>query len=222
MYNNNQNQMYNIHGYYINLSKRDDRRTFFEKQRRKYRLLVNLNRFEAIENENGALGCSLSHYKLLESLYNGNNKQPYYLVCEDDFEIFNDKNYASFYKSFKSIQTEDWDVITLTPRGKTDKNFKKYNTRGFARIYDTQTTSGYIIKHNFIPQLMKHFKMSIDSLTNCGSVRENACDIVWKKIQTESKFIYYNKLFARQLPGYSNIENKMVDYSDRFLKQNYF
>lgn len=69
---------------------------------------------------------------------------------------------------------------------------------------------------------MKHFKVSIDNLTNCGSVQENACDIVWKKLQTESKFIYYNKLFARQLPGYSNIENKMVDYSDRFLKQNYF
>ena len=115
--------MYNINGYYQFIKEMIE--GLFSKSNDENIDFFNLNRFEAIENENGALGCSLSHYKLLESLYNGNNKRPYYLICEDDFEIFNDKNYASFYKSFESFQTEDWDVITLTPREeqiKTSRN----------------------------------------------------------------------------------------------------
>ena len=44
----------------------------------------------------------------------------------DDFFIFNKTHFNNFTKEFEKIKDDkDWDVITLTPRGKTQiKNFK--------------------------------------------------------------------------------------------------
>ncbi len=52
---------------YINLAKRTDRRESIEFQLKKVGVPPEkIIRFEAIENENGTLGCTLSHISVME------------------------------------------------------------------------------------------------------------------------------------------------------------
>jgi hypothetical protein len=56
-----------LSGYYINLEKRTDRKKHFESLKQKYAFLSNIQRFNAIANNNGAIGCSMSHVKCLNN-----------------------------------------------------------------------------------------------------------------------------------------------------------
>ena len=53
------------HAFYINLDHRTDRKEHVEKELNI--IGVNASRFEAIKMENGAIGCSMSHLKILQT-----------------------------------------------------------------------------------------------------------------------------------------------------------
>ena len=44
-------------------------------------------------------------------------------------------------------------------------------------------------------------------------------DQIWKPIQLKTNWIYFHEIFAGQLPGYSDIENRTVDYNEDFINQ---
>ena len=205
-------------GFYINLKKRTDRKEHFEKIKQKYSFFSNIQRFEAIENVDGPLGCCCSHIESLTLALELN--EPYVAIFEDDFTILNQDNFLNFIRDFDNIKNEPfWDVIVLTPRGTTILTPPILN---FKRINNTQTTTGYIIKINILPILINILKES-KQLQIQGIVKNiSAIDQYWKIMQTDFSFYYYKDIFAGQLVGWSNIEKRFVDYNDRYIKQNLF
>lgn len=202
-------------GFYINLNRRADRREHIETLIQTHPFFKNIERMEAICNERGDIGCSLSHIKCLTDLLQKN--KAYYLILEDDFCILNETNFKNFECEFDLIKdSAEWDVLTLTPRG--DTKIKNY-LFNFNRIINNQTTTGYIVKHRFIETLLTHFKKGLSKLMNGGKPGTNALDQCWKPLQKNSNFIYYNHIFAGQLPGHSDIEQTYVDYNRRFIEQ---
>lgn len=203
-------------GYYINLNHRTDRKQQIEGMKKKYNFFKDIERFPAFLHQRGDIGCAKSHLTVLHELSKRN--EPYYLILEDDFIILNENNFISFQKAFEEIKDDnDWDLITLTPRGKTEKkNFKN----DFHKIIDTQTATGYIVKHRFIHILFHHFKLGLWILMNNGEGIRGAIDQSWKPLQLKSNFLYYDKIFAGQRPGYSDIEKQVVNYNNRFINQN--
>ena len=73
------------HAFYINLDSRPDRKQHVERQLGI--IGINAQRFKAIKLQNGALGCSLSHLKLIETAKA--NNWPHILVVEDDILFTN-------------------------------------------------------------------------------------------------------------------------------------
>jgi len=204
-----------MYGFYINLEHRIDRREHVENMKEQIPFFKDIHRMEAVLNIRGDIGCSMSHIKCLTELKK--KKNDHYLIIEDDFFIFNIVNFNSFIKEFDKIKTDDdWDIITLTPRGDTkEKNYKN----NFHRIINNQTTTGYIIKHRFIDTLISVYKNGVINLLKNNSPGVFALDQCWKPLQLQSNFIYYSKIYGGQLPCYSDIENKVVDYNQRFLDQ---
>ena len=209
-------------GYYINLKHREDRKLHFEKIKSKFPFFKNVKRFDAIINPNGALGCSMSHHAVLSLLEEETRDMPEntnVIVCEDDFFIFNKDHFDDFLNSYENIKDDNWSVLTLTPRGDSDKNYKEYINQGFLRITDNQTMSGYIVKKNFIPILRKTLEKGIQGMKNGGHPLQNTCDQIWKTLQHEYVYIYYNKIYGGQVPSVSDLEGRFVNYNQRFLMQ---
>lgn len=207
------------HTYYINLSHRTDRKIKFEKQMSNFD--ISCTRIDAIFNASGSIGCGLSHIKALTNA--STNNSDYSIICEDDLFIFDNQRFIDFNASFEKIKTNNsWQVIVLTPRGTTIAGSDEMNLAGFKRIHENQTATGYIIKNSFIPILINNLKEAIIGLMNGLDPNIYAIDQYWKKLQDEHYFYYYNSIFAGQLPGYSDIERKPVNYNKRFVDQIHF
>jgi len=204
-----------MNGFYINLSHRIDRKTHIEELKNKHSFFKNIERFDAVLNRRGDIGCALSHINCLTQLLNQN--KDYYLIMEDDFFIMDDVGFQNFETNFELIKDNDeWDILTLTPRGNTI--IKNYLPE-FNKIENNQTTTCYIVKHNFIEMLLSYFKKGVLGLMNNEDPNINALDQCWKPLQNISNFIYYKNIFAGQLQGYSDIEKRLVNYNERFIQQ---
>ena len=204
-----------MEGFYINLIHRIDRKQHIETLIQTHPFFKNIERMDAICNERGDIGCSMSHIKCLTDLLQKN--KAYYLILEDDFFILNETNFNNFVDEFEHIKDADeCDVLTLTPRG--DTKTKNY-LLGFSRVENNQTATGYIVKHRFIETLLTYFKKGLSKLMNGGKPGRNALDQCWKPLQKISNFIYYQHIFAGQRPGHSDIEQTYVDYNRRFIEQ---
>ncbi len=204
-----------MEGFYINLKHRTDRKEHIEKLKEKYPILKNIQRYDAHLDNRYGVGCSISHIEALKLLLN--KDKPYYLILEDDFFILNEDNFNSFITDFEKIKdSTEWDVIVLTPRGTTAK---KNHLEKFHRIVEHQTATGYIIKDYLIKPLLLLLIEGNKHL--CLGHNPNLWfnDQCWKPLQYKSKFLYYEKIFAGQLPSYSDIEKQFVDYNQRFLDQ---
>jgi GR25 family glycosyltransferase involved in LPS biosynthesis len=207
-----------MEGVYINLDKRTDRREHFEKNIQKYAFFSNITRMSAIEHHDGSIGRGLSHIKALETL--STIQTPYVVVLEDDFMIFDETHLSAFFQDFEKIKHSDkWKVIPLTPRGITVIEKNEMTQNGFKRIRANETTTGYIIKKEMIPILLDNLRESVDLQFNQVNKNTSAIDQHWKTLQVKNHFYYYLNVFGGQLPGFSNIENRMIDYNERFKKQ---
>lgn len=210
-----------MEGLYINLDKRTDRREHFEKNIiQKYPFFSNITRMSAIEHQNGNIGRIYSHIKALETL--SSIQTPYVAILEDDFMIFNEEeeHLHNFFQDFEKIKHSDkWKVIPLTPRGITVIEKNEMTQNGFKRIRANETTTGYIIKKEMIPILLDTLRDSVYLQLNNTDISTSSMDQYWKPLQVKYHFYYYLKIFGGQLPGWSNIENRMIDYNDRFRKQ---
>lgn len=205
-------------GFYINLDSRTDRKDHIENFIKILPFFENIERFTAIKNSRGDIGCSMSHIRCLSTLLE--NDEEYYMIIEDDFCILEQSYFDSFVKDFNNIKdSHNWDIITLTPRGITRE--KDY-LNNFNRIEENQTTTGYIIKHTFIKTLLEVYKEGVLQLMNNNDPNKYSLDQCWKPLQKNSNFIYYKNIFGGQLPGYSDIEKRNVNYNQRFVTQNHY
>ena len=205
-------------GYYINLEKRTDRDEHIKTRILNRPFFQNIERFNAIQHQKGAVGCTLSHIECLKKLLE--KQESYYMILEDDFFIFSEENFTNFIEEFEKIKDSNvWDIIILTPRGKTHT---KNICDDFHRVVDNQTTTGYIIKHDFIQTLLPVFENSVKYLESGGNPDLWALDSCWKPLQESTQFWYFKKIYAGQLTGYSDIEKRPVNYNQRFVIQNLF
>lgn len=204
-------------GYYINLDHRTDRNSHIQQNIiNKYELFSKIERMSAIKNVNGAIGCSMSHIKCLTKCLEMKD-DPYFMILEDDFCVLNEENMQEFMKEFDKIKSDDkWDVIVLTPRGSP---MQKNYIQKWHRIMDSQTTTGYIVKTQFVPILIDICKKSVEKLLRKEDPNRWALDQAWKQLQLKHVFIYFLGIYAGQLPGYSDIERRNVDYNQRFIIQ---
>ena len=97
---------------YINLEKRKDRKIEIEDELSKFDLLSNAERFNAIENDTGIVGCTESHLNVLKLAKERGYKN--ILILEDDFTFLLSKE--EFEKNLKLFFDSkiNYDVLMLS------------------------------------------------------------------------------------------------------------
>jgi glycosyl transferase, family 25 len=195
--------------YYINLEKRKDRLALIKEEIKKISPnLEKVSRINAIEKENGAIGCGLSHIKALELAIEKNYNQ--IIILEDDFEFTKSVEEINYQINYLLNKVDDYNICSLSANIKRVKPYKN-------NVYiacDIQTTSSYIIHKRFFKILLDNFKEAVSIMEKNYKYTQAEIDVNWKKLQgKDKKFYVFRPVLGKQRSGYSDIEKKHVNYN---------
>ena len=201
---NSINDITNI--FYINLEHRTDRKEHVETELLKIGLIG--QRFNAIKMDNGAIGCSMSHLKLLQDAVKHNLE--HILIVEDDITFLNPTLFINQINNFFKLHNNSWDVIL----------FAGNNIPPYQNIDDTcikvsrcQTTTGYLVNGHYIKILLQNVKMGLTQLLNNPFQRNLfAIDKYWFILQSLHNWYLIIPPTVVQQEGYSDIEKRVTNF----------
>lgn len=196
--------------FYINLEKRKDRNEHVLNEFNK--LGISGKRFNAKIAKDGAVGCTLSHIKLLEIAMEEGYEEIF--ICEDDITFLNKESFINSITKFNK-KVKDWDMLLLG--GNVLKPYKNIENCCL-RITNCQTTTGYIVRKKYYKTLYNNYKEGLlKLLKDPNNKREYAIDIYWKKLQPVDKWYLLYPLTVTQYENYSDIEEKVTNYNHLML-----
>lgn len=204
-----------MHGFYINLESRRDRKEHVEKQLDIIHMKNKVERFAAIRMTNGAIGCSMSHLKCLEIAKKKNWDNVF--ICEDDIEFLQPEMFVSQLNGFLSSNAT-WDVILLAGNvAGTTRNHDIFSVR----VSKCQTTTGYIVNKHYYDTLINNIKEGIEHLMREPHLHTiYAIDKYWFHLQDTDYWYIIIPLSVIQREDYSNIERRCTNYKDVMLNLN--
>jgi len=184
---------------YINLERRVDRKENVLTQLAKIGVEAP-TRFKAIELENGALGCSMSHLKCVELAKQ--NDYEYVFICEDDIEFVNPELFLTQLNSFIN-STLKWDVAIVA-----GNNMIPYIPISdyCIKVFNCQTTTGYIVKNSYYDKLIQNYKEGIKGMLKEPNNNDYKIDKYWFRLQQMDNWYLIIPLTIIQKEDNSNIE----------------
>lgn len=190
--------------YYINLDHRLDRKKAVEEEFKKIGIL-NAIRVSAIKNDNGALGCAMSH-KYILNLSLSNSKLTW--ICEDDI------NFLTTRKELDKLINDFYNDSRLDVLSIANNSFYKIKiNKQFYITSNTQTMSCYIIKPHVLNDFLNMAEESVLALESGKLEEYYAIDQVWKKLQRKYIFALPASVKVIQRPSFSDIRKVNVDYN---------
>ena len=179
--------------YCINLDERTDRWALCQGEFEKIKFYP--ERFSAIKNNNGAMGCLLSHIEILKI---ANERNKHVLIFEDDV-FFLDNAKTIIESALDELINMDWKMFYLG--GNILKPFYQ-RTNHLAELNHCQSTHAYAINKNYVKPILEFLEASswyIDVLYADGVVPLGGCFITVP-------------MAAIQRSDYSTIEKRIMTY----------
>lgn len=194
------------HAFYINLYHRSDRKQHVEKQLAM--IGIHAERFNAIRMENGAIGCSMSHLRILQDAYA--KRLSHVLIVEDDITFLQPDIFINNFNKFLQRHGNAWDVVLFA--GNNMPPYKQIDETCI-KISRCQTTTGYLVNGHYIEKLMKNIKMGVTHLLNKPDQHFlYAIDKFWFALQSVDRWFLIIPPTVVQRPDYSDIEKKHTNY----------
>jgi glycosyl transferase family 25 len=198
--------------FYINLEHRTDRKEHVEKE------LLNIGfkeaqRFNAIKMENGAIGCSMSHLRILQDAQK--NNLDHILIVEDDITFLDPELFKNQLNKFFETHKNDWDVVLLA--GNNMPPYKIIDDTCI-QVSRCQTTTGYIVNGHYIKTLLQNVKIGLTHLINKPTEHAKyAIDKYWFILQQLYKWYLIVPLTVVQREDYSDIEKRVTNFEKHML-----
>jgi GR25 family glycosyltransferase involved in LPS biosynthesis len=199
------------HAFYINLDTRPDRKSHVEKQLET--IGIQAQRFNAIKLKNGALGCSMSHLKCLETAKQ--NNWDHVVIVEDDI-LFTKPDLFKKQLSFFFKNHDNFDVILLAGNN-ASRDYIKVD-HSCVKVYNCQTTTGYLVKSHYYDTLIQNYKDGIQKLLKEPENHKlYAIDKYWFQLQEKDDWYLIVPLSVVQREDYSDIEKRPTNYTHIML-----
>jgi len=205
----------------INLDERNDRYNRISQHLNQIGFNNRFNRYSAIKRcydkltpqQNGHLGCILSHCNIIEGAHN--NKHEYVLILEDDCEFISDNTKCyDFLKLSHTLSTLQFDFVYL---GATyyHLNTTQFSFLDTVKPYGCNATFAMIVNVESVFSKWSKVYESEDAIVesvikNRGDVSKTTIDGIYNSLN----LIRYatNPILATQHACYSNIEQTNVSY----------
>ena len=195
--------------FYINLDSRTDRKQLIENELNE--LEWKYERFPAIEKEDGRLGCSMSHLRVLMMAKERN--LDHVIILEDDIHF---KNPRFFNEHLKKAITHDFDVLLIA--GNIRPPITPTDNPNLFRVQKSYTTTGYIVKKHYYDKLIQNYKMGILQLMkNPEQMGRYEIDVFWDTLQQKDHWFIIMPRTVTQLVDYSDILKRDVNYDHLML-----
>ena len=168
---------------------------------------IQAERFTAIRTKDGAVGCSMSHIKCLELAKERDWEHVF--ICEDDILFTNKDVFIDSMIKFDN-NVKEWDVCLVS-----GNNAPPYTqvSEYCVKIQNCRTTTGYIVKKHYYDKLITNFREGLQQLIREPTNKQQyAIDMYWNRIQRYDKWFLIIPLTVVQEEGYSDVENRDVDY----------
>jgi glycosyl transferase family 25 len=198
---------------YINLERRPDRNEHIVSELKK----ININnpiRFNAVEKENGALGCSFSHIKCIENAKKSD--YDYVFICEDDLQILDVNQFLENINKFLKSNIE-WDVVLVA--GNNMLPYIPVNEYSI-KIFNCITTTGYIVKKHYYDRLLANYKEGVLQFMKNPGNKSYTIDKYWLKLQMMDNWYMIIPPTIIQKEDYSDIEKKVTNFRNYMLNYN--
>jgi glycosyl transferase family 25 len=196
------------HAFYINLEYRTDRKEQIENELSI--MGINAKRFNAVCTTNGAIGCTMSHLKLLEKAISENYS--HLLILEDDIQFLEPEIFKNNFNKFLELHENNWDVIIFS-----GNNVPPYIPidETCIRVTRCQTTTGYLVNGHYLRILRDNIKEGLEKLIKNPSMHYYfAIDKYWFCLQQCDKWYLIIPLTVIQRESYSDIEKKITNYKN--------
>jgi len=198
------------HAFYINLDTRPDRKQHIENQLSIIKLKA--ERFKAVKLTNGALGCSMSHLKILEMAKQ--NNYDHVLILEDDIQFLQPEIFIKQMNLFLE-KHKDFDVVLIA-----GNNMPPFNQidETCVKVTSCQTTTGYLVQNHYFYTLICNIKEGILKLMKEPNQHKiYALDKYWFHLQRIHRWYLIIPLTVTQREDYSDIEKRATNYSRAML-----
>jgi glycosyl transferase family 25 len=196
--------------FYINLDSRLDRKQNVINELNKIGLTG--TRFNAIKNQIGAIGCTMSHLEILKMAQK--EDMDHVLIVEDDISFLKPLLFVSQLNKFLSAK-DNWDVVLLAG------NVLRYAKQDdiCIRVGKSLTTTGYLVRKKYYQPLINNieeglYKLMIEPHKGISF----AIDQYWARLQMIDNWFLIIPLTVTQIVSYSNIEKKITNYSGGMLQ----
>lgn len=199
------------HVLYINLDHRTDRLEHVQRELAKIGVKSGV-RFPAVKMAAGNVGCTISHIRCIELAKR--KEWPYVFICEDDITFTNPAVLLNSLSKFVE-SGENWDVLVIG-----GNNCPPYiqTAEHYARVMNVQTTTGYIVKKEYYDVLYDNYREGLGKLIREPEKRKQfSIDIYWKLLQQRDRWFMILPLTVIQYYDYSDIEERVTDYSGMML-----
>lgn len=189
----------------INLASRPDRLEAFQLEARRLGI-DRVDRFDAIADANGVLGCASSHASCLRRLVDSPHDA--LLICEDDVVFLVDRPQLDvLVDAFLDDQAADVACLAYFA-ARTQPH-----DRLFLRGAYIRTAACYVVKARIAQELLELWERGIEELRAGADPSRYACDKTWMPLQQRRTFLIPIKRAARQAAGYSDIQRRFVRYT---------
>jgi glycosyl transferase family 25 len=194
---------------YLNLDSREDRKKHLLSELKKFGIPEEkIIRFSAIKKEKGALGCSLSHMKMMKMFKESKDKV--WCILEDDHYFLKSLEETNEYIN-KFIDNTSYDVLMGCTCGTKCGGI---GDKLLMRVHKACMTSFFIVKDNMADALIASHKNSARSYSLKGGTKGIPCDIMWHHLM--KIFVFVTPItgpLGAQLHDYSDIRKKNVNYT---------
>ena len=208
--------------YLISLKSRQDRRELFIENFKQHGF--ELDKFQwvqAIEDSNfGGLGCAKSHLIAMTKFLTETDDK-YCCIFEDDFHFRINKSLCEIIinKSFNNY-TESKVFLFAGTNVIPIEAVETIEGHQLNKIFEASSTSGYIIKRDYVRKVMDKFIEAIIGMEKFRNVSARdiiydrfAIDQIWKSLQRIDDWYCTIPMLGYQIDSFSDIEKRNVDYS---------
>lgn len=145
------------------------------------------------------IACTMSHIKVLETFAMSGVEMG--LIIEDDVTPSKNYNEDVINNAYKHLPP-DWDVLYLGANHIKPPKLVVHNNNNLRRNIRSLSTCAYVVKKNYAEYLLENI-----------NITKSQIDVQLDKLKRGKHFCIFPSVIT-QIPGYSNILETFVDYSN--------